>query len=402
MNTQKIARILTTTLTGLLAVGLAAATAAPALGQAHGTWTRTGNRGTGDPVKEGTRFYTATLLRNGQVLVAGGSNADTGKGYATAQLYTPSTGEWTVTGSMTTPRQGHTATLLANGEVLVTGGSPRIPFNNVLNTAELYNPSTRTWRTAGNMKTAREYHSAVLLKDGEVLVTGGTIYTVTLTGPGCEIGCEVAEPIAAAELYNPSTGTFTATGSMNHPRYKTPLTLLENGEALIAGSCSEFNNGNCDDQGKASSCTAELFSNGHWSLTADLVQCANAADGPIGAALLPNPDPTEVSNVLIEDGNTAIEFYDPTTNVWQATLGPPSGFAFSGPLASLANGKVLVTATVSSVMNGDQPVAALYDPSTNEWTPTGSPIILFTETLTRLLNGQVLGTIAQDAQLYTP
>jgi large repetitive protein len=392
LTAQKVARILTITLAGLLAVGLAAANAAPAFGQAHGTWTRTGNRGHGDPVKEGIEFYTATLLQSGQVLVAGGSNPDTGKIYANAQLYNPATGSWRQTGSMSTPRQRHTATLLANGEVLVTGGSPGSPFVDILDTAELYNPSTGTWTTTGNMTTARENHNAVLLENGEVLVTGGNFYTVTLTGTGCEIGCEFVEPIAAAELYNPSTGTFKATGSMKAARTQAQLTLLPNGEALIAGGCAEFNNdGGCDDQG-AASCTAELFSNGHWSLTANLVQCANAV---LGAALLPNGD------VLIEDGNTAIEFYDPSTNVWQATLGPPSGFTFGGPLASLANGKVLVTATVFSE-NGNKPAAALYDPSTDEWTPTGSPLILFTETLTRLLNGQVLGTIGQDAQLYTP
>jgi hypothetical protein len=119
MNTQKVSRILTNTLSGLLAVGLAAATAAPAFAQAHGTWTTTGIRRS-----EGTRFYTATLLQNGQVLVAGGYNPGLEEVFANAELYNPSTGEWTVTGSMTTPRRHHTATLLANGEVLVIGGSP--------------------------------------------------------------------------------------------------------------------------------------------------------------------------------------------------------------------------------------------------------------------------------------
>lgn len=98
-----------------------------------------------------------------------------------------------------------------------------------------------------------------------------------------------------AEIYSPSTGAFTATGSMNDAHALAQLTLLQNGEALIAGG----------GMGNAG-CTAELFSNGHWSLTANLTEC-DATE--TFAALLPN------GNVLIEDGNTASEFYDPTTNV---------------------------------------------------------------------------------------
>jgi hypothetical protein len=189
MIAQRVARIMTNTLSGVLAIALTAATATPALAQAHGTWTTPGDRGNGD--KEGIDFYTTTLLQNGQVLVAGGSNPGTGKVYAKALLYNPATGWWANTGSMSTPRQGHTATPLANGEVLVTGGSPRMPLSpvvDILDTAELCNPSTGTWTTTGNMTMAREDHNAVLLQNGEVLVEGGSSYT------GCGLGCEQIEP----------------------------------------------------------------------------------------------------------------------------------------------------------------------------------------------------------------
>ena len=103
MNIQKVARILTTTLSGLLAVGLAAATAAPALGQAHGTFTFTG------AMRFGRQGHTATLLKNGQVLVAGGANITYELDVtAAAELYNPSTGKWTETGSMSQPREFHT------------------------------------------------------------------------------------------------------------------------------------------------------------------------------------------------------------------------------------------------------------------------------------------------------
>jgi Galactose oxidase, central domain len=315
MKTQKVARILTITLPGLLAIGLAAATAVPALGQTFGTFASTGSMHTP------RAFHTATLLNNGQVLVAGGlcshsTQCSTATALASAELYNPATGQWTVTGSMSTARYEHTATLLGNGEVLVTGGSsgPAGGGGTVsLASAELYNPSTGTWSTTGSMPLAVESPGAALLQNGEVLVAGGSTYSV------CGTGCDSLEPTAAAELYNPSAGTFTATASMNYARGDAQLTLLQNGEALIAGG----------DEGNAG-CTSELFSNGHWSLT-DLAFCGVTGDT---AALLPNGD------LLIAIGGDPGQFYSPSTNVWQPTLNSPN--INLGPLASLATGNVLL------------------------------------------------------------
>jgi hypothetical protein len=382
MNTQKIARICTITLSGVLAVGLAAATAAPAFGQAHGTFTFTGS------MHQSRQRHTATLLANGQVLVAGGINVF-GNSLSSAELYNPSTGMWTVTGSMSTPRNNHTATLLSNGQVLVTGGeNVHISGNRevgvILDSAELYNPSTGKWTTTGSMTVARAWHGAALLQDGEVLVAGG----YSLSSPGSISG---SSPAAAAELYDPSTGTFTATGSMNYPRVNSQLTPLQNGEALIAGG------GDGD-----ASCTAELFSNGRWRLTSNLFFCGY--NGGETAALLPNGD------VVITGPSGASQFYDPSTNVWQATNGQQSADSVQGPLALLATGKVLLAGTEFSQGSS----AALYDPSTNEWTPTGNlNVARGGHTLTRLLNGQVLAAggrallydgpqAISSAELYTP
>ncbi len=166
--------------------------ALPALASGSGTWTLTGslNVARWEPA--------ATLLQNGQVLVAGGIYS------ASAELYTPSTGVWTTTGSMHSNRWLFTATLLSNGQVLVAGGESYV--NNqlvLLASAELYNPSTGTWTTTGSMHTAREVHTATLLQNGQVLVAGGGGNTGTL---------------ASAELYNPSTGTWTTTGSLHTGR----------------------------------------------------------------------------------------------------------------------------------------------------------------------------------------
>jgi len=112
--------------------------------------------------------HTATLLPNGEVLVAGGFG-----GNASAELYDPATGTWTATGSLITARGGHTATLLPNGKVLAAAGfSVNYPYP-CLSSAELYDPATGTWATANNLAHVRSGHTATLLPNGNVLVAGG-------------------------------------------------------------------------------------------------------------------------------------------------------------------------------------------------------------------------------------
>ncbi len=113
--------------------------------------------------------FTATLLHNGTVLVAGGVNSPNGS-QASAELYNPRSGTWRPTGAMATARYLHTATLLHDGTVLVVGGLSR---GSVLASAELYDPRSGTWRATGSMTTDRAAHTATLLRNGTVLVTGG-------------------------------------------------------------------------------------------------------------------------------------------------------------------------------------------------------------------------------------
>jgi N-acetylneuraminic acid mutarotase len=104
-----------------------------------GKWSVTGSMNTARAV------HTATLLQNGQVLVAGGNNTSN-FGQTSSELYDPSTGKWAVTGSMSAARQGHTATLLNTGKVLVAGGDNS---KGNLSSAELYDPSLGTWSKTG-------------------------------------------------------------------------------------------------------------------------------------------------------------------------------------------------------------------------------------------------------------
>jgi hypothetical protein len=173
--------------------------------------------------------HTATLLANGKVLIAGGADQDqTGTGLASAELYDPNTGAFTPTGSMAVGRFLHTATLLQNGKVLIVGGALTSTSDPVA-TAEVYDPSTGIFTMTGAMATAREQHTATLLADGRVLIVGGA----TSTGTGD------LRPTTTVEVYNPSSGSFSLTGSMAEARTFHTATLLTNGQVLVAGGGEE-------------------------------------------------------------------------------------------------------------------------------------------------------------------
>jgi Ca2+-binding RTX toxin-like protein len=196
---------------------------------ATGAWTRTGNMTT-----KRWEGATATLLGNGKVLVAGGCcDPASGADLASAELYDPATGTWTSTGSMTMPREQHTATLLPNGRVLVVGGKARRPDGTFTYraSAETYDPTTGRWSPAGAMSTTRVFHTISLLQSGKVLVTGGNDYAGGVS------------ELSTAELYDPATGAWSSAGSMTHGRYQHTATLLRNGKVLATGGDGDTFNG---------------------------------------------------------------------------------------------------------------------------------------------------------------
>jgi N-acetylneuraminic acid mutarotase len=182
-----------------------------------GKWSNTGSLNT-------PRAGVMVLLSNGKVLVAGGiTDALVNGAYtASAEIYDPSSGKWTVTGNMTTPRNGHTLIVLQSGKVLAVGG---VAFNFYgmpygLSSAELYDPATGTWTSTGGLNAGRAGHTATLLSNGNVLVAGGGDGTTFLD---------------SAELYDPAKGTWTTTSTMNDARNAQSATLLQNGNVLLAG-----------------------------------------------------------------------------------------------------------------------------------------------------------------------
>lgn len=163
--------------------------------------------------------HTATLLLNGKVLIAGGE--DTGSlPLQTAELFDPTTNTFSSTGDMTSGRANHTATLLANGKVLLSGGENNLgTSSSVTASAELYDPATGTFAATGPMAVARTRHTATLLADGRVLLAGG-------------VNSGVA---SAAEIYDPATSTSTSTGSLVFARFNHAAALLADGKVLVAG-----------------------------------------------------------------------------------------------------------------------------------------------------------------------
>src|SRR6266568_2707248 len=200
-------------------------------------------------------YHTATLLDSGKVLVAGGvpaSSAYTGTWLASAELYDPATGTWSATGSLATSRTDHTATLLPSGKVLVVGGSTRdYTGDHVLASAELYDPATGTWSATGSLVMAQAHWG-----DTATLLDSGQ---VLIAG-----GHEFDGTNDGAELYDPATGTWTRTGSLaaDEPIWHT-ATLLNSGRVLVVGGW-----------GAGALASAELYdkNSGTWSDAGVLAQ----------------------------------------------------------------------------------------------------------------------------------
>jgi len=197
---------------------------------ATGQFTPTGNMTTS------RFFHTATLLSDGRVLLAGG---DTSGATATAELYDPMTGQFTASGSMSVARTAHRATLLKSGMVLMTGGGSS---NGIQATAELFDPKTGTFAPTGSMATTRQSHAATMLANGKVLVTGGIDRAGTIPH---------THYLSTAEVFDPANGTFTAAGNMEIERSEHAAILLSNGEVLITGGIDADNSAYLNSLGSA-------------------------------------------------------------------------------------------------------------------------------------------------------
>lgn len=252
----------------------------------------------------------------------------------------PVSGVFSAAGTLGASRSMFTATLLTNGKVLVVGGSD-------LASAELWDPATKAFSPTGAMVTDRSFHAAVRLGDGRVLVTGGSG--------------------ASAEIYDPVTGQFSAAGAMVAPRARHTMTLLPDGKVLIVGG-SEF-----PYRG-----VAELYdpATQSFSLTDTLVDPSRFEFQAVGL-----PD----GRVLIVLGRSdnfgqalpTAEVYNPVSGTF-STVGSMAENHEGGTATRLASGAVLVIGGLGGVYDengphaGLNPVAELFNPSTNQFSSTGA------------------------------
>lgn len=304
--------------------------------------------------------HTGTVLKDGRVLVVGGIAVDS------AEIYDPATGAWTPAGTLSGLRFAHTATLLGDGKVLVAGG---FDAANTLSlaTAEVYDPATNSWSATAPMASRRALHTASLLPDGKVLVAAGnetTLYRrslsdVTSTTSSTVAGGFGAEAdngkgdVATAEVYDPATGAWSATGSLKTARSNQSATTLQDGRVLVAGGFSP--------------------------------------DGELDSA----------------------EIYDPATGTWSATA-PMDSPRTVHAAALLADGRVLVAGgqlgNSGSVLSSTLQSATLYDPATNKWKAAAAMTTPRTgHSATPLADGKILivgglnpsGPVA-DTELFSP
>ncbi|MEO8470422.1 MAG: kelch repeat-containing protein [Chloroflexota bacterium] len=316
-----------------------------------------------DPLTEARGYHTATLLADGRVLITGGGPASwpgsitgiTGPFLASAELYDPQTGTFSPTGSMATAREVHTATTLTDGRVLITGGADF--QSRSVATAELYDPRTGLFSPTGSMTTARAFHTATRLADGRILVTGGSS---AAWGTSAHLG--------SAEIYDPKTGMFTATGPMSGGRDFNTSTLLPDGRVLIAGGSTGTDVDN-PALAREDVTSAEIFDprTGTFGATGSMIDGREYQT----ATLLSN------GRVLIAGGGSdytnrvfvaSAEIYDSATGTFAATGALAAARTYHAA-ALLPDGRVLVTGGYGDVA----PLASaeIYDPVTGQFSPAG-------------------------------
>lgn len=284
--------------------------------------------------------HSSTLLQDGSVLVAGGTNNTV---LNSAEIFDPKSGGWRFTGSMNHPRAGHVATLLGSGKVLVAGGRDVSSEGVVpVGSAEIYDPETETWTVVGDLIQARHRHTATLLPSGEVLVIGGRD----------RVGEANAGVLSTCEIFDPVTQTWRHGAPLLQGRSHFTATLLADGDVLAVGG---YQNG------------TRLASIERYDWFADAWQSAGALLGPRQehtATRLPSGE------VLVAGGfghanPQHVEIFDPArgTTARVADL-PISRFAHDAVL--LPTSQVLV---VGGYFGGELLSSSfIYDPELDSWT----------------------------------
>ncbi|MFA1550094.1 Kelch repeat-containing protein [Actinomadura chokoriensis] len=306
------------------------------------------------------------VLTGGKVLVAGGADA-TGTALAQTSLYDPAAKTWTAAAALHTARRLHTVTRLGDGKVLVTGGAtgaPAFPAAG-LTSAEVFDPATGTWTATGSLHTGRWGHSAVLLGD-KVLVAGGC---TTRSG-------QSVKALRSAEMYDPATGEWTEVTAMTDARCGHPALVLAGGKVLVAGGSAPVSR-----DADAALAFCELYdpaagTGGTWTPTGSMRvprsghQAALLPDGSVLASG-GSPPGAPGDGTFDPFSRATAETYSPAAGAWTATPDMPAGRGLHRAVP-LGGGKVLVVGGTDGPDNGVGYASALiFDAGPRAWSPAG-------------------------------
>jgi hypothetical protein len=342
--------------------------------QTAGTFTATGSMTTP------REMHTATLLFDGQVLLTGGYSIEFLASTATnsAELYDLSRGTFAATGTMAAARYGHTATRLPDGRVLIAGGYDTKGYS--LNSAEIYDPATGAFTPSANMTTGRSLHTATLLQNGKVLIAGG------VNDPG-SLG-----DLSTAELYDPASGTFTTTGTMNIGRAWHKATLMANGQVLIVPGSdgADYQSAELYDPVAGTFNTLSFVNPGN--LVAATVNLL-----PSGRAL------TTLTVPECDVSARQTSLYNPAAAMFTAGANMTSPHCDSAGV-QLSDGGVLIVGSIQDGV-GPNPGADVYDAAVGTFSPAGPMVTAHNyHRATLLQSGDVLvtGGVSATAELYHP
>lgn len=309
--------------------------------------------------------HTATLLKDGKVLIVGGAKENI------VEIYNPLDKKFHKTGNLIINRSSHTATLLKDGRVLIVGGGP-----SGTKFAEIYDPKTKKFYKTGELITYRNKPTATLLKDGRVLIVGGTIFH------NFKNGNYKIENIKTAEIFDPKTEKFTAVGSCSTYACPDTAILLNDGKVLLAGQATIG-----DD--------SEIYDPYNNSFT---------YIGRVGN-YLPKAVLLNDGNVLILGGNGSYENIE-TAYLYDHNFGKitPTGKLVTGRSSHTAtllkDGRVLVAGgeAGNNISLRYLKSAEIYNPGTKQFTDIGNmQYKRIWHTATVLDNGDVLITGGDDA-----
>lgn len=334
--------------------------------------------------------HSATRLPSGLILITGGfrfpSLGRPAQPLGSAELYDPATGVSRLAGEMSTLRGGNQATLLVDGRLLVTGESATNPSPESLGltgSAEVFDPATGRWTSAGRMNTPRVAHTMTLLTDGSVLVAGGVD--------------DADDTIASAEIYDPASNSWRYTASMQAARFQHTAVRLPDGTVLVAAGSDDDFLGTVIASAERYDPVSRTWSTAHHvSIARQWHTATLLPDGDVlvvgGYATHPEPAPGGGFNMVPRSYATVDRF-------------GPSGWSVSSPLniprqghatALLPGGMVLATGGKDWTRTrmewwGSSGTAEVYDPAIRAWRLVGDMrVVRGAHTATALADGRVV------------